>query len=79
MDFWCPLYRSVGILFPQTITPLLLLSPMSTQADIPSDLTNDTKALIFQVLDGIWNSMMLYALLHGEQPHFMSLYVCADQ
>ncbi len=52
---------------------------MANQADIPSDLTNNDKALIFQILDGYLNSMMLYALLHGEQPHFMSLYVCADQ
>lgn len=52
---------------------------MANKADIPSDLTNDNKAFIFQVLDSYLNSIILYALLHGEQPHFMSLYVCADQ
>ncbi len=80
MDFWFPLYNGrFGILFPQTITPSLLLSPMLSQADIPSDLTNNDKVFLFQILDAWLNSTILYALLHGEQPHFMSLYVCADQ
>ncbi|KAK0217332.1 hypothetical protein EDD85DRAFT_961977 [Armillaria nabsnona] len=38
---------------------------MANQADIPSDLTNNDKALIFQELDNNLNSVMLYALLHG--------------
>ena len=52
---------------------------MANQADIPSDLTNDDKASIFQDLDANLNSMILYALLHGEQPCFVSSYVDADQ
>ncbi|KAK0219909.1 hypothetical protein IW262DRAFT_1554220 [Armillaria fumosa] len=38
---------------------------MSTQADIPSDLSNDEKAIAFQNLDAYLNAMILYALLHG--------------
>ncbi|KAK0232326.1 hypothetical protein EDD85DRAFT_956165 [Armillaria nabsnona] len=38
---------------------------MVTQIDIPSDLTNDYKAAIFQLLDANLNSTILYALLHG--------------
>ncbi|KAK0467402.1 hypothetical protein IW261DRAFT_1598239 [Armillaria novae-zelandiae] len=38
---------------------------MSTQADIPSDLTDDYKASVFQYLDAYLNSIILYALLHG--------------
>ncbi|PBK94913.1 hypothetical protein ARMGADRAFT_1029257 [Armillaria gallica] len=38
---------------------------MANQADIPSDLTNDDKALIFQQFDSLLNSMILHALLHG--------------
>ncbi|KAK0219910.1 hypothetical protein IW262DRAFT_1461021 [Armillaria fumosa] len=38
---------------------------MSTQADIPSDLSDDGKAIVFQILDAWLNSMILYALLHG--------------
>ncbi|KAK0496412.1 hypothetical protein EDD18DRAFT_1462880 [Armillaria luteobubalina] len=38
---------------------------MATQTDIPSDLTNDEKAAIFQFLD-IWlNDIILLVLLHG--------------
>ncbi|PBK70819.1 hypothetical protein ARMSODRAFT_1033678 [Armillaria solidipes] len=44
---------------------VLLASPMVTQTDIPSDLTDDTKASIFQYLDAWLNSEILYALLHG--------------
>ncbi|PBK89800.1 hypothetical protein ARMGADRAFT_1167172 [Armillaria gallica] len=36
-----------------------------TQTDIPSDLTDDDKASIFQYLDAALNSTILYALLHG--------------
>ncbi len=52
---------------------------MSTQTDILSDLTNNDKALAFQILDAELNSMILYALLHGEQYHFVTLYVGDDQ
>ncbi|PBK94588.1 hypothetical protein ARMGADRAFT_1028995 [Armillaria gallica] len=38
---------------------------MATQTDIPSELTNDDKALVFQILDTWLNSEILYALLHG--------------
>ncbi|KAK0473677.1 hypothetical protein IW261DRAFT_1656691 [Armillaria novae-zelandiae] len=38
---------------------------MSTQADIPSDLTDNDKALMFQNLDIRLNSIILCALLHG--------------
>ncbi|SJL12960.1 uncharacterized protein ARMOST_16395 [Armillaria ostoyae] len=38
---------------------------MTTQTDIPSDLTADDKAFFFQVLDANLNSQILYVLLHG--------------
>ncbi|PBK67578.1 hypothetical protein ARMSODRAFT_1020583 [Armillaria solidipes] len=38
---------------------------MATQTDIPSDLTDDDKASIFQYLDAELNSTILFALLHG--------------
>ncbi|KAK0192545.1 hypothetical protein F5146DRAFT_1190781 [Armillaria mellea] len=38
---------------------------MVTQIDIPSDLTDDDKACIFQLFDAQLNSTILYALLHG--------------
>ncbi|KAK0454036.1 uncharacterized protein EV420DRAFT_616436 [Desarmillaria tabescens] len=38
---------------------------MAVQADIPSILTDDDKALMFPYLDAILNSTILYALLHG--------------
>ncbi|PBK70855.1 hypothetical protein ARMSODRAFT_1017633 [Armillaria solidipes] len=38
---------------------------MVTQTDIPSDLTDDDKAIVFQILDGQLNSGILYALLYG--------------
>ncbi|SJK98538.1 uncharacterized protein ARMOST_01806 [Armillaria ostoyae] len=38
---------------------------MATQTDIPSDLTDDDKAYMFQVLDAELNSAILYTLLHG--------------
>ncbi|SJL18450.1 uncharacterized protein ARMOST_22039 [Armillaria ostoyae] len=38
---------------------------MLTPADIPSHLTDDDKAFLFQVLDAMLNSMILDALLHG--------------
>ncbi|KAK0458999.1 uncharacterized protein EV420DRAFT_344979 [Desarmillaria tabescens] len=38
---------------------------MAIQADIPPDLTDEDKALVFQVLDVVLNSQILYALLHG--------------
>ncbi|KAK0237989.1 hypothetical protein EDD85DRAFT_564158 [Armillaria nabsnona] len=44
---------------------VVLASPMATQTDIPSDLTDDDKAQIFQFLDGRLNSAILYMSLHG--------------
>ncbi|SJK98541.1 uncharacterized protein ARMOST_01809 [Armillaria ostoyae] len=38
---------------------------MATQTDIPSDLTDDDKAQMFQFLDAQLNSTVLYTLLHG--------------
>ncbi|KAK0436643.1 uncharacterized protein EV420DRAFT_1672178 [Desarmillaria tabescens] len=38
---------------------------MVTQTDIPPDLTNEDKALVFQSLDASLNTQILYALLHG--------------
>ncbi|PBK70810.1 hypothetical protein ARMSODRAFT_1033672 [Armillaria solidipes] len=38
---------------------------MATQTDIPSDLTNDEKASVFQILDDELNSGIFYALLYG--------------
>ncbi len=40
---------------------------MATQTDIPSDLTDDDKAQMFQLLDTWLNSMILYSLLYGGQ------------
>ncbi len=39
---------------------------MATQIDNPSDLTDDYKVSLFQNLDAVLNSGILYALLHGE-------------
>ncbi|PBK98846.1 hypothetical protein ARMGADRAFT_1026728 [Armillaria gallica] len=39
---------------------------MAPQTDIPSDLTDDQKAFMFQFLDAELNSEILYALLHDE-------------
>ncbi len=44
---------------------IVLAFPMVTQTDIPSDLTDDNKASIFQFLDAYLNSVILYALLYG--------------
>ncbi|SJL12923.1 uncharacterized protein ARMOST_16356 [Armillaria ostoyae] len=38
---------------------------MATQTDIPSGLTDDDKAFLFQNLDAELNAGILYALLHG--------------
>ncbi|KAK0232334.1 hypothetical protein EDD85DRAFT_793162 [Armillaria nabsnona] len=38
---------------------------MATQTDIPSDLTDDDKALVFHFIDAVLNSVILYALLDG--------------
>ncbi|KAK0238153.1 hypothetical protein EDD85DRAFT_936945 [Armillaria nabsnona] len=38
---------------------------MTTQTNIPSDLTDDSKAVLFQFLDAQLTSTILYALLHG--------------
>lgn len=52
---------------------------MVTQVDIPPYLTDDNKAFIFQIRDAELNSTILFALLYGEQHHFVSSYVGADQ
>ncbi len=52
---------------------------MSTQADIPPDLTDPNKPAVFHKLDAELNSRILYALLYGEQHHFVSSYAGADQ
>ncbi len=38
---------------------------MAIQTNIPANLTNAERALIFQELDGELNSKILYALLQG--------------
>ncbi|PBK99032.1 hypothetical protein ARMGADRAFT_486679 [Armillaria gallica] len=38
---------------------------MAAQTDIPSDLTDDSKAFVFQVSNAGLNSLILYALLYG--------------
>ncbi|PBK70850.1 hypothetical protein ARMSODRAFT_1083821 [Armillaria solidipes] len=38
---------------------------MATQTDIPSSLTDDEKAAVFQLLDATLNSGILFALLYG--------------
>ncbi len=45
---------------------------MVTQKDIPSDLTDDDKAAMFQDLDGWLNSTIVYALLYGEHQCLVS-------
>ncbi len=45
---------------------VVLASLMVTQTDIPSDLTGNDKAFIFQVLNTWLNSAILYMLLYGE-------------
>ncbi len=52
---------------------------MLTQAHIPSDLTDTRRDFIFQFLDSELNSMILFALLHGQQHHFVCSDVGADQ
>ncbi len=61
-------------------TPLLvfLVSSMATQTDIPSELTNDDKALVFQILNAKLNSGILLALLYGEHRCSVSQYVDVD-
>ncbi len=51
---------------------------MMTQTYIPSDLTDDDKASIFQCLDAALNSTILYALLHGGQRRSVSWHVGID-
>ncbi len=38
---------------------------MATQTNIPSDLTDDVKAYIFQFIDAKLNSIIMYALSYG--------------
>ncbi len=45
---------------------------MAIQTDIPSDLTDEYKASVFQYLDATLNSGILCALLHGGQRRLLS-------
>ncbi len=54
------------MLFSYLITSLSLLFPMTAQTDIPSDFTDNGKAVVFQILDSELNSTILCALLHGK-------------
>ncbi len=77
----CPaLFRIRGLIYDFFITHYLiaLTSPMATQTDIPSDLTDDDKAVLLQSLDAVLNSGILYALLHGEEQRSVSQHVGAD-
>ncbi|KAK0454037.1 uncharacterized protein EV420DRAFT_1765859 [Desarmillaria tabescens] len=38
---------------------------MAIQIDIPSDITDDDKAYLFQTIDAMLNAHLFYALLHG--------------
>ncbi|PBK74957.1 hypothetical protein ARMSODRAFT_1055789 [Armillaria solidipes] len=48
---------------------------MSTQADILPDITDDYKAEIFQILDGVLNPMILMALLYENGKSFWTAYL----
>lgn len=52
--------------------PHLCISPMATQREIPPDLTDDEKSVLFKNLDAVLNSGILYALLHGEERRSVS-------
>ncbi len=67
------------MLFLQPTTPLLLLSLMKSQADIPQDLTDDDKAFIFQFLDAELNSRVLYVLLYGGLQRLEPCHVGIDR
>ncbi|KAK0496352.1 hypothetical protein EDD18DRAFT_203325 [Armillaria luteobubalina] len=57
-----------GLLYAVLVTHYVLVlaaSPMPAQTDIPSALSDDDKAFIFQFLDAWLNTAILYALLHG--------------
>ncbi len=58
--------------------PFLLLSPMAAQTAILPERTDDDKASIFQSLDAMLNSGILYSLLHGGKQHSVSRHVGAD-
>ncbi len=47
-------------------------SLMAAQAADLSNLTHNDKASIFQSLDAILNSGILYSFLHGRQQHSVS-------
>ncbi|PBK70831.1 hypothetical protein ARMSODRAFT_1003358 [Armillaria solidipes] len=46
---------------------------MANQTDIPSDLTDDDKAAVFQTLDASLNSTILYALFYGIYTGILSV------
>ncbi len=58
--------KKVSICYSHHHYLVLPASHMATQTDILSDLTDDNKAAVFQVLDGWLNSAIFYALLYGE-------------
>ncbi len=51
---------------------------MASQTDISSDLINNDKAVVFQILDNWLNSRILYALLYGGHQHLVSPHVDVD-
>ncbi len=46
---------------------------MAAQTNIPPDVTDSDKALIFYKLDTELNSVILYSLLHGMYIHSIPL------
>ncbi len=49
------------------------ISLMAAQTNIPPDVTDPDKALIFHELDTELNSVILYSLLHGMYIHSIPL------
>ncbi len=77
----CPvLYITRRLVYVVLITHCLIVlaSSMAPQTDIPSDLTDDQKAFMFQFLDAELNSEILYALLHGEHRCSVSRHIDVD-
>ncbi len=68
------LFITSGLVYVILISHYLAVSasPMVTQTDIPSDLTDDSKAFLFQTNDAVLNSGILYALLHDEERRSVS-------
>lgn len=49
---------------------------MATPTSIPSDLTNDDKAFLFQLFDACLNSIILYSFLNGVYVQSNLKYLC---